>query len=319
MKFYILLLLILTFVFTGCAQELPPPASTAPRPSTEATSSKPTEAEPTESTQTDPTVLTGWVTEDAQTCYLYEDGTRHTGWLDLDGQRYFLDENGFLQTGWLDWEGSLFYLKEDGSVTKGKANIDGQTHFFTSSGAAITVANPWNVIPESYRANLVEAENGYLVDISCKDSLLQMLQDCRSAGYDAQITSAYREHELQVTLYNRKVNYFLDLGYSEADAKTEAATIIAVPGTSEHELGLAVDLVDSSYWVLDEAQENTAAQKWLMENCWQYGFILRYPNEKSHITGIIYEPWHYRYVGTAVAEELRATGQCLEEYLDSLY
>ena len=93
--------------------------------------------------------------------------------------------------------------------------------------------------------------------------------------------------------------------------------MVAVPGTSEHELGLAVDLTDNDYRELDEAQEDTATQKWLMENSWRYGFILRYPNDKSEATGIIYEPWHYRYVGKATAKAVYESGLCLEEFFDS--
>ena len=90
-----------------------------------------------------------------------------------------------------------------------------------------------------------------------------------------------------------------------------------MPGTSEHQLGLAVDLVDASYQVLDEAQASTPAQQWLMAHCWEYGFILRYPAEKQDITGIIYEPWHYRYVGRDHAQAIRQSGQCLEEFLQA--
>ena len=81
--------------------------------------------------------------------------------------------------------------------------------------------------------------------------------------------------------------------------------------------GLAVDLVDASYQVLDEAQASTPAQQWLMAHCWEYGFILRYPAEKQDITGIIYEPWHYRYVGRDHAQAIRQSGQCLEEFLQA--
>lgn len=97
----------------------------------------------------------------------------------------------------------------------------------------------------------------------------------------------------------------------------QAATEVAVPGTSEHQLGLAVDLVDASYQVLDEAQASTPAQQWLVAHCWEYGFILRYPAEKQDITGIIYEPWHYRYVGRDHAQAIRQSGQCLEEFLQA--
>ena len=93
---------------------------------------------------------------------------------------------------------------------------------------------------------------------------------------------------------------------------------MAVPGTSEHQLGLAVDIVDRSNQNLDESQEDTAVQQWLMAHSWEYGFILRFPTGKSDITGIIYEPWHYRYVGRDAAKEIYDRGICLEEYLDGL-
>ena len=90
---------------------------------------------------------------------------------------------------------------------------------------------------------------------------------------------------------------------------------VALPGCSEHQTGLALDIVAAGYQILDEEQEDTAEQKWLMENSWKYGFILRYPSEKSDITGIGYEPWHSRYVGKAAAADIYRTGVCLEEYL----
>lgn len=302
MKRYFILSLILILLLAGCA-----PAS-----STE-TGGSSTE----ESGDNNP--RTGWVTEAGKTVYVNADGTLHTGWLELNDTRYYLDEQGVLQTGWLELEGQTYYLKPDGSITRGKAVIDDRTFYFTSTGAKIILVNPWHFIPADYTSDIVNAEDGYMIDSSCKDDLLQMLADCRKAGFDARITSAYRRPQTQINLYNNKVWYFLDLGYDEATARKEAAKIVAVPGTSEHELGLAVDLVDSSYWVLDEEQENTPAQKWLMAHCWEYGFILRYPNEKSDSTGIIYEPWHYRYVGKELSMELKDTGLCLEEYLQNLY
>ena len=106
-------------------------------------------------------------------------------------------------------------------------------------------------------------------------------------------------------------------GYDAEEADQKAATVVARPGTSEHELGLAVDIVDADYQQLDEGQASTPVQQWLMEHCWEYGFILRYPDGKSDLTGIIYEPWHYRYVGVETAQALRESGQCLEEYLQA--
>ncbi len=302
MKRLLLFLLLAALLLTGCAPapvaETPTgsqPAESKPEPTE--TTDAPTEPEPAPS-ETVP-LQPGFFTKDGVSYYRNEDGTLHIGWLEADGNRY--------------------YMQPDGVMARGETVINGRSYFFTSSGAEIIVANPWNAIRDDYAPDLVEAENGYQVDRSCVDSLLQMLRDCRAAGYDAQITSAYRDNDTQVYLYDRKVNYYLGLGYSLDNARKEAGTVVAFPGTSEHQLGLAVDLVDSSYWVLDEAQEHTPAQQWLMAHCWEYGFILRYPGDKSPYTGIIYEPWHYRYVGTDVAKELRESGLCLEEYLNALY
>ena len=301
MKRLFILLLSAVLLLSGCAIF------------TDSTSTDSTATEATE-----PKIITGFFTEAEQTYYRTETGELHTGWLELNGTRYYLNAQGVLQTGWLELDGQTYYLKEDGSITRGKAIINDRTYYFTSTGVSVIMANPWNLIPSDYTPNLVEAEYDYIVDASCKDDLLQMLSDCRKEGLNPRITSAYRRHSTQIELYNNKVYYYLDLGYSEEAARKQAATIIAVPGTSEHELGLAVDLVDANYWVLDEAQEKTAAQKWLMEHCWEYGFILRYPNNKSDVTGIIYEPWHYRYVGKALAKELHESGLCLEEYFAAL-
>lgn len=307
MKYYIVLLLILSFLLTGCVTVIPG------QPQTDPSDSKATTAPSTEET-----TPSGWVTEDTQTFYLNEDGGRHIGWLELDGERYYFDNMGILQTGWLELNNSTYYLQADGSAAMGKLIIDDRAHYFTSTGAKIIIVNPWNIIPSDYSPDLRNTESGLTLDKDCKESLDKMLADCRAAGHGVVLISAFREHSTQIYLYNRKVNYYLGLGYDAATAREEAGKEVAMPGTSEHELGLAVDLVDTVYTELDEAQENTDTQKWLMEHCWDYGFILRYPNDKSEKTGIIYEPWHYRYVGKAVAKELQETGLCLEEYLEQL-
>ena len=307
MRYYIILLLLISFLLTGCFTVVPgqtqadPQGDKSTTPSTEEKSS------------------TGWVTEAAQTFYVNEDGSRHIGWLELDGNRYYLDNMGVLQTGWLEYNNETYYLQSDGSAAKGKVTIDDRAHYFTSTGAKIMVANPWNIIPADHFPSLQNTEGGMMIDKSCKESLDKMLSDCRAAGHGVVLISAFRENSTQIYLYNRKVTYYLNQGLDAATARKEAGKVVAMPGTSEHELGLAVDLVDSDYTELDEAQENTDTQKWLMEHCWDYGFILRYPNSKSDKTGIIYEPWHYRYVGTAVAKELQESGLCLEEYLENLH
>ena len=310
MKRYLILFLILAMLLVGCQAPATPPDAT------DETASENSVNDTTESSESAP--KTGFVEQDGNTYYLYEDGTCHKGWLDLNDTRYYLNDEGVLQTGWLELDGNTYYLKEDGSITRGKLELNKSIYYFTSTGARIVLVNPWNFMPSDYVCNFVEAERGRKVDASCVDSLLEMLQACRDAGYNVKLLDGARTRDDQIYLFNRKVNYYLDRGYEKADAIAKAGTSVATPGTSEHELGLAVDLVDGSNYSLDESQESTPAQKWLMENCWDYGWILRYPNDKTEFTGIIYEPWHYRYVGKELAKELQNSGLCLEEYLNSL-
>lgn len=180
----------------------------------------------------------------------------------------------------------------------------------------LILVNPWNKITEGYEVALTQLKDGEAVDERCYPDLQNMMDDCRAAGLEPIICSSYRSQEKQEKLYNNKVERLMNQGYSLEEARIEAGKSVAVPGTSEHQLGLAVDIVDKAYQNLDENQEKTAVQRWLMENSWKYGFILRYPNEKSNITGIIYEPWHYRYVGKEAAKEIYDQGICLEEYLE---
>ena len=142
-----------------------------------------------------------------------------------------------------------------------------------------------------------------------------MLADCAAAGGRPYICSAYRSAQDQQKLYQDKVRRLEKDGVSREEAPELAAESVALPGTSEHQLGLAVDIIDEEYPFLDEGQEETATQIWLMENSWRYGFILRYPNGTTEQTGILYEPWHYRYVGREYAEEIHRMGLTLEEYL----
>ena len=197
---------------------------------------------------------------------------------------------------------------------------DGQgKHIFASQNINdwnLVLVNPWNSVPEEYDITLTQLKDGHSVDERCYPDLQEMMDDCRNEGLSPLICSSYRKQETQESLYDNNVNSFLSQGYSEADAKIEAGKAVASPGTSEHQLGLAVDIVDTNNQNLDTTQEKTAVQQWLMQNSWKYGFILRYPSDKSQITGIIYEPWHYRYVGKENAEYIYENNICLEEYLE---
>jgi D-alanyl-D-alanine carboxypeptidase len=179
----------------------------------------------------------------------------------------------------------------------------------------LVLVNPWYPLPEDHEFELTTVTGKYKVDSRCADALKQFLADCKAAGHTPYICSAYRTWDDQVYLFDKKVNSFISKGYSESEAKVLAAKETAVPGTSEHQLGLAVDILCQSRPWLDEGQAKTATQQWLMANCHKYGFILRYPKGTTPITGIIYEPWHYRYVGVEIATEIMTKGITFEEYL----
>lgn len=182
----------------------------------------------------------------------------------------------------------------------------------------LLLVNPWNEVPEDYIALLCTVEEGYLMDRRCADALMAMINACREAGNLPVICSAYRTHAYQEELYQNKIKRLVAAGTAPWDAPEIAARSVAIPGTSEHQLGLAVDIIDENYVNLDQYQQYTNVQKWLMANCSDYGFILRYPNGSSEITGIIFEPWHYRYVGVSTAKAVEASGLTLEEYLETL-
>lgn len=183
----------------------------------------------------------------------------------------------------------------------------------------LVLVNPWNEMEEGYVPELVEVEEGQEVDARIADATKEMLAAAKAEGLSPFICSAYRSVDRQEQLFNNGMKKRISNGKGYYDAYAETSTVIAVPGTSEHALGLAVDIVAVSNQNLDESQEETAEAKWLMENCYKYGFILRYPNGTTDITGIIYEPWHYRYVGVEVATEITELGITLEEYLEEHY
>ena len=176
--------------------------------------------------------------------------------------------------------------------------------------------NGSNPLPEDVAVELATLENGMKADKRICADLSAMLRDCRAAGLKPKICSAYRDAATQTRLHKNKIARLRAAGFSREAAEREAARWVAAPGTSEHQIGLALDLVSESYQILDEKQAETPEQQWLMAHSWEYGFILRYPTDKSKITGIGYEPWHYRYVGRPLAAAIYESGLCREEYLE---
>lgn len=177
------------------------------------------------------------------------------------------------------------------------------------------LVNQWNPLPEGFEVDTVEVERGYRFDRRAADKLTAMLDGCRDAGLRPLICSAYRSQDYQTGLFEKQVRKQEANGLSGEDAVQAAGEVVAVPGTSEHQLGLAADICSMDYQLLDEGQEQTPEYQWLREHCAEYGFILRYPPDTTAITGIIYEPWHFRYVGEEAAAYIMEQGITLEEYL----
>lgn len=183
----------------------------------------------------------------------------------------------------------------------------------------LELVNSDNPMKEGYVPELVELESGYSVDSRIADAARKMLSDAEEEGMSIVICSAYRSVERQEKVFNDSMRDRLNEGMEYLEAYRDTATNVALPGTSEHALGLALDLISNQYAELDERQEGTKEAKWLAENCHKYGFVLRYPPEKTEITGIIYEPWHYRYVGVEDATKIMEMDLTLEEYLNEYY
>ena len=182
----------------------------------------------------------------------------------------------------------------------------------------IAIASAAHPLEGEYEIETVAVGNGYLFDARAADALNAMLDAAQKDGMGLYICSAWRSRATQEQLYENRVYRFQLEGYGREEAEEKAAAVVARPGTSEHELGLTIDFLTSGYSVLDSGFAEQPEYAWLREHCAEYGFIERYPNGKGDITGIIWEPWHYRYVGVEVAEYIMSNGLCLEEYLELL-
>ncbi len=184
----------------------------------------------------------------------------------------------------------------------------------------LALVNPWNSVDAAeFDLELRSIGGGQKADGRCAAELSRMLADCAAAGNSPVVAAAYRDRETQREVYDAAVRELVEAGSAPEQAEAAAGAAVSRPGYSEHELGLAVDIVDSAYPALDAAQADTTTQQWLMENCWSYGFILRYPADKTELTGTAYSPWHYRYVGVTAAEQMRQLELTLEEYMAMFY
>ena len=178
------------------------------------------------------------------------------------------------------------------------------------NGWELILVNSRYTVPQDYAPNLLTLSNGEQVDERIYPALQAMFDDAREEGVYPYVTAGYRTHEEQQRLMDERISYFIGEGYSEREAARQAESWVARPGHSEHELGIAVDINADS-----DEHSSQDVYAWLAENAYKYGFICRYPEKKSEITGISNEPWHYRYVGKSAAQEMFFADICLEEYL----
>ncbi len=201
-------------------------------------------------------------------------------------------------------------------------------------GRSLMLLNRQYELPEDFKWDLVYWSNGQPVDamyLNCEEKnsvkavdkaaykpLKDMFAAAQEAGVPLELVSAFRSIHLQDKLFTRSVNSYMSQGYSEADAINKANYSRTFSGTSEHNTGLGFDIMEKGNFSLSESFENTAQFKWLMENAENYGFILRYAENKTTQTGIMYEPWHFRYVGVEHAKKINELGMCLEEYINYL-
>lgn len=192
---------------------------------------------------------------------------------------------------------------------------------FSKDDWKLVLINKQHSIPDDYEfplGNIQTMKGSMQCDERIIDDLLAMLQAAKEDKITLAICSPYRDLEYQEMLFNRKIKRYMNMGMSYLEAYQLSSQAVTVPGASEHQIGLALDIVTDSYTSLNEGFGETPAGIWLAENSYKYGFILRYPKGKEYITGIEYEPWHFRYVGVDAATVITENGITLEEFWEDL-
>ena len=206
-------------------------------------------------------------------------------------------------------------LEEEYPAASEQSSSDAEQHAVDTTAWNLVLVNFAHRIEDDYAVKTKQIPGGQYVDERIYDAVVQMLEDCEAEGYYPGVSSAYRDVQWQTELYNLEVQEQLAFGYPREEAVRRAKMEVAEPGTSEHHTGLALDMIADGNVSLEEYFEDTDVGKWLANNAYKYGFILRFPKGKEDITGVIYEPWHFRYVGKEAAKEITERGICLEEYL----
>lgn len=191
-----------------------------------------------------------------------------------------------------------------------------ENYVFDADDWRYVLINKQHPIPDDYEFTLGTIKGTMQCDERIIEALVNMLQAAKEDGVNLAVCSPYRDLKLQQVLFERKINNYMAKGYSYLDAYKITSQAVTVPGASEHQIGLAIDFLSDVYRTLDEEFENCDAGIWLKEHSYEYGFILRYPKGKEYITGISYEPWHFRYVGVEAATVITLNDLTLEEFTD---
>lgn len=210
-------------------------------------------------------------------------------------------------------------ILESQGVYQAGEEVPGETdggHSFDESDWRLVLINKQHPIPEGYSFNFGTIKGNMKCDERIIDDLLLMMKAAKEDGINLEICSPYRDLNRQEFLFNKKIKIYMGQGMSYMDAYKLASQTVTVPGASEHQIGLALDIFCDTYKYLDEGFGETKAGIWLAEHCHEYGFTLRYPKSKEYITSIEYEPWHFRYVGREAASVMQEENICLEEFWD---
>ncbi len=189
---------------------------------------------------------------------------------------------------------------------------------FDKSSWNLLLINKQHPVPDDYTFTLGTIKGNMKCDERIIEPLAQMFKAAADDGINLEVRSPYRDISRQEYLFDRKMKNYINQGYSYIDAYKESSAVVTVPGASEHQIGISLDITSDTYSMLNEGFEDTDAGRWLRDNSYKYGFILRYPKGKEDITGIIYEPWHFRYVGVEAATVIYENGLTLEEFIDGL-
>lgn len=204
------------------------------------------------------------------------------------------------------------------AITGDTYNMDSEISGFDKDQWYLLLVNKTHPVPDDYEVKLTSLSGSMKCDERVLEPLCEMLDAARSQSVNLYVCSPYRDQKRQEMLFLRRINQYMASGKSYLESYKKASRDVIVPGCSEHQLGIAFDIVVDYHTTLDSQFGDTKAGLWLKEHCAEYGFILRYPKGKENITGIVYEPWHFRYVGVEAATYIMENDITLEEFIEDL-